>query len=114
MKKLFTILMCLSLILLSCCGIPDTSSHPDIVVKLPDGSVADGKTPSSDSINKNNVTVGKPGSMADIYIGNNKTMKFHLKDCAWAKKIKAENIVQFSNYNEYINSGYSPCKTCNP
>lgn len=114
MKKLLTFLICLCFILLSSCGKANTSSHPDIVVNLPDGSVANGQTSLPDSINKDNVTIGEPDVIVDYYVGSSTTKKFHLKDCAWAQKLKEENKVYFSGYNEFIENGFTPCKNCNP
>ncbi|MDR3062542.1 MAG: hypothetical protein LBU40_00195 [Methanobrevibacter sp.] len=48
------------------------------------------------------------------YIGNSKSMIFHLPGCEWAKKIGSWNLVKFSNRKEAINEGYDPCKVCNP
>lgn len=114
MKKLIATTFCICFVFLCCCGEADTSSHPDIVIKMPDGSVADSQNTLNGSIDKNQVTVGKPGSIYEIYIGNSTTKKFHLTSCAWADKIKPENEVRLSSYDDYINKGYLPCKTCNP
>lgn len=114
MKKLFVILICFLLISLSACGTANNSSHPDIVVNLPDGNVANGQTSLPDSISKGNVTIGEPDVIVDYYVGSSTTKKFHLKDCTWAQKLKNENKVYFSGYNEFIENGYTPCKTCNP
>lgn len=114
MKKLFTLIICICLVLLSSCDVKDTSSHPDIEVKLPDGTTIDGSNSLPDNIDKNNVSIAEPDKIVDYYVGSNTTKKFHLKDCEWAKKLKEENRVYFSGYNEFIENGYTPCKTCNP
>lgn len=46
------------------------------------------------------------------YIGNKNSNKFHDPDCKTLPSQK--NRVSFSSYDEAINSGYSPCKNCNP
>ena len=108
------LMICLMLILLSSCSSIDTNSHPDIVVNLPDGSIANGQTSLPDSIDKDTVSIGKPDVIVDYYVGSITTKKFHLKDCQWAQKMKEENKVYLSGYNEFIKQGYTPCKSCNP
>ncbi len=113
-RKFLVLLFALILALLTSCSENTTSSHPDIVVNLPDGSIANGQTSLPDSIDKDTVSVGKPDVIVDYYVGSSTTKKFHLKDCTWAQKLKEENKVYFSGYNEFIKNGFTPCKTCNP
>ncbi len=56
----------------------------------------------------------KPIEKKLIYIGNSKTLKFHLSDCQWAKKINPANKVYFNSKEEALKKGYQPCKICNP
>ncbi|MEO0090552.1 MAG: Ada metal-binding domain-containing protein [candidate division WOR-3 bacterium] len=56
----------------------------------------------------------KPIEKKLIYIGNSKTLKFHLPDCQWAKKINPANKVYFNSKEEALKKGYQPCKICNP
>lgn len=114
MKKFLVLLLCIVFVFLSACSSTDTNSHPDIEVKLPDGTVIDGQTSLPDSIDGDNVSIAEPDEIVDYYVGSNKTKKFHLKDCAWAQKMKDENKVYLSGYNEFIKQGYVPCKNCNP
>lgn len=114
MQKILILLLALILILLSACCNTDTNSHPDIEVRLPDGTITDGQTSLPDSINENNVSIAEPDTVVDYYVGSSSTMKFHLKDCQWAQKMKEENKVYLSGYNEFIKQGYTPCKSCNP
>jgi len=46
------------------------------------------------------------------YIGNQGTKKFHLPSCNNLPASK--NQVLFGNRDEALNSGYVPCKSCNP
>lgn len=46
------------------------------------------------------------------YIGNKNTKKFHRSSCSALPK--EENRVYFSERNEAVSGGYSPCKKCNP
>ncbi len=114
MKKPLILFLALILILLSSCNKSDTTSHPDIEVKLPDGTTIDGQNSLPDKIDENSVTIAEPEKIVDYYVGSNKTKKFHLKDCVWAEKMKDENKVYLSGYNEFIKQGFTPCKTCNP
>ncbi len=114
MRKILVLTFALTFVLLSSCGTANTSSHPDIVVNLPDGSFANGQTSLPDSIDKETVSIGAPDVTVDYYVGSSSTKKFHLKDCQWAQKMKEENKVYLSGYNEFIKQGYTPCKSCNP
>ncbi|MCX7837453.1 MAG: hypothetical protein N2323_05830 [candidate division WOR-3 bacterium] len=49
-----------------------------------------------------------------IYIGNSKTLKFHLPDCQWAKRISLVNKTYFPSREKALENGYQPCKLCNP
>lgn len=46
------------------------------------------------------------------YIGNKNTKKFHRSSCSALPK--EENRVYFSERNEAVSGGYSPCKKCSP
>lgn len=50
----------------------------------------------------------------NIYIGHKGTKKLHLSSCRWAAKIKSENRIEFSERQEAIDKGYTPCKVCKP
>lgn len=114
MRKALILLLCLTFVIFSGCGEVDTNSHPDIVVNLPDGEVINGQQELPDSIDGNKVTIAEPDKIVDYYVGSSTTKKFHLKDCQWAQKMKDENKVYLSGYNEFIKQGYTPCKSCNP
>ena len=114
MRKVFLLLLSVMFVLFSACDNASTNSHPDIVVNLPDGEVINGQQELPDSINGNKVTIAEPDKIVDYYVGSSTTKKFHLKDCQWAQKMKDENKVYLSGYNEFIKQGYTPCKTCNP
>ncbi len=114
MRKILVLNLALIFVLLTSCSTANISSHPDIVVNLPDGSMANGQTSLPDSIDKNTVSIAEPDITVDYYVGSSTTKKFHLKDCQWAQKLKEENRVYFSGYNEFIENGFTPCKTCNP
>ncbi|WP_025436980.1 thermonuclease family protein [Peptoclostridium acidaminophilum] len=55
-----------------------------------------------------------PAQAAYAFMGNSNSMKFHDADCEWAQKISPANRVTFSHRQDAINSGYVPCKVCNP
>lgn len=48
------------------------------------------------------------------YIGNKNSKKFHLSNCDGVKNMDSKNKVNFSDRQEAIDKGYTPCKTCNP
>lgn len=48
------------------------------------------------------------------YVGNARTMTFHVNDCEWAQKISDNNLVKFNYRQDAINQGYKKCKVCDP
>lgn len=50
--------------------------------------------------------------IADTYIGNKNSHKFHLPTCSWLPDTK--NQVTFDSREDAISAGYVPCKRCNP
>ena len=52
--------------------------------------------------------------MAASYVGNANSKKFHYADCTYAGKMNPANRVAFNTRDEAVNSGYVPCKRCNP
>lgn len=48
------------------------------------------------------------------YVLNTSTMKVHRPTCSDVKKIKPENYSTINNLSDALNSGYVPCKRCNP
>ncbi len=51
---------------------------------------------------------------ANQYVGSVNSDKYHLPDCQWAQKILPENEIWFGSKQEAKESGYVPCKVCNP
>ena len=56
-----------------------------------------------------------PTGKLTLFVLNNNTKKFHLPDCASAKKIKAANYEERTTTAGQLQAaGYSPCKNCHP
>jgi hypothetical protein len=49
-----------------------------------------------------------------IYVGSEKSNKFHRLNCEWAMKIKAANRICFSSREAALAYGYVPCGVCKP
>ena len=49
-----------------------------------------------------------------LYIGNKKSMRFHLPTCRAVQQMKDSNKVEFSSREEAIERNYIPCGECNP
>lgn len=47
-----------------------------------------------------------------VYVGSKKSKRFHLKTCAYAKRIKRGNTVFFTRKWDAFWSGFAPCKQC--
>lgn len=54
------------------------------------------------------------GDDSGSYIGNSNSMKFHDSDCRYGLKVSDVNRVTFDSRSDAINSGYKPCKVCDP
>lgn len=52
--------------------------------------------------------------LAADYVGNSNSMKFHYASCRAAKKIRAENRVEFEDRDAAVDAGYQPCGICQP
>lgn len=48
------------------------------------------------------------------YVGSRKSDKYHLKSCQHAKRIHAENLVEWKTTADAKAAGYIACKTCRP
>lgn len=51
-------------------------------------------------------------ALASDYLGNPRSMKFHYASCRTINH--PENFIPFQTRDEAIDSGYVPCKVCNP
>ena len=49
-----------------------------------------------------------------LYIGNKKSMRFHLPTCRSVTQMKDSNKVKFYSREEAIERNYIPCGDCNP
>ena len=67
---------------------------------------------------QNNVieeTTTSSGSAEQVgYVVNDSSMKFHNKDCKYAQNISSNMRYVMDTRDNLINSGYAPCKVCNP
>ena len=78
------------------------------------------QNPSSGSNHRGNVdnfyTYDNPEQQKTTaqYVLNTNTMKFHVPDCEWVKRIAPEHYLPSSDREEIIAQGYIPCKVCNP
>lgn len=52
--------------------------------------------------------------VSSAYVGNANTGKFHRSTCSQVRKMNPANVVELSSRDDAINSGYVPCKKCNP
>ena len=126
MKKLFTLILLLSVSLcfVGCKYEKDNESTEDVKINMPvDNSVNSYRTESTDSglpdiIDGDTVIAGEVSipdkSNSATYCANKNSKVFHNLECSSVKSIKEENILYFTEREECINNGYTPCKKCNP
>ena len=48
------------------------------------------------------------------YVASKNSDKFHTSSCGHAERIKSGNRIYFSSRQDALDSGYSPCKHCDP
>lgn len=48
------------------------------------------------------------------YVASKNSDKFHHSYCGHAERIKSNNRIYFNSRQEALDSGYDPCKSCNP
>lgn len=53
-------------------------------------------------------------TLANVYVGNLKSYKFHYQGCQWERKMWESNRIYFDSRDEAINYGMVPCKVCRP
>lgn len=56
----------------------------------------------------------EPEPIAQTYIGNRNTKKFHWPSCSSVSDMKAKNKVTLEGRDEAISKGYTPCGRCHP
>ena len=73
-------------------------------------AVSDGKTVAFTWENQGANPENAETAAQTVFIGNQKSRKFHSPDCA---NLPAEkNSVEFSSYQAAIDAGYTPCSSC--
>lgn len=85
-----------------------------ITVSTENGSVSNISTDKNSSKVESKDSNSKTEVSECTYIGNKNSKYFHKDSCPSAGKMSEKNKVYFSNRDEAVNSGYSPCKSCNP
>jgi hypothetical protein len=51
---------------------------------------------------------------ARVYVASTESDKFHDPACRWARQIRPEHRIEFSNREEALAQDLSPCQTCRP
>ncbi|MDD2269562.1 MAG: stalk domain-containing protein [Eubacteriales bacterium] len=72
------------------------------------------ETPSTTPTNNGANNPSNPVQTEASFVGNSNTMKFHYQDCRYVSQISPGNKTYFNLRDAAINSGYVPCKVCNP
>lgn len=54
------------------------------------------------------------GDAGELLVASSTSKKYHLPECRYALKIKAENRISFPSVEDAKEQGYLPCKSCNP
>ena len=71
--------------------------------------------PSSSASENSNTNVAGASDIAKkdcAFVGSKNSNKYHLPTCRYAKRIKPENIICFSDEEDAKNKGYIPAKCC--
>lgn len=123
-KVLLCLLVLLCISLFGCSYINAGNEHSQVIINEPTGPDVNGYrdgenrvTIDDERVDPENIVPIKPGSDDKVkiqYCANIKTKVFHLKSCSAIKDTAEENKLYLSNREELLNSGFRPCKKCNP
>lgn len=47
-----------------------------------------------------------------LFVASKNSKKYHVPNCTWAKRIKAENLICFASRDEASQKGYQPDASC--
>ncbi len=130
MRKIFTILLCLCLLLLfTSCKKEQvktkTAPKSKVTINLAEDNSVNGyrvSTPETDDteISGDKITVQSPntetdsGTQAIQYCGNLNSKTFHKSTCSSVKRMHDDNKFFTSDRNLLTEQGFAPCKSCNP
>ena len=134
MKRLYLILLavCLLLPLLCACGSapeeivltpldpastpPLTKSEQSVQIRTPFGPAVTATLPPPET--KTAPTLGtaeRDDPVAQHYVLNTKSMRFHLPGCSSVEDMKPKNREDYTgSRDELLAMGYKPCGRCNP
>lgn len=71
-------------------------------------------TPSHNTQSTSTISNNVRSDNSGIYVASSNSGKFHKPSCKWGQKISENNKITFNSRQDAINSGYVPCKSCNP
>ena len=79
------------------------------------GELVDGKIYTANGLTVTAVKLERAMEQTEaMYIGNKKSMRFHLPTCRSVTQMSEKNKVEFSSRDEAIEHRYIPCGECNP
>lgn len=118
MKRIISALLCILLIFLVC-GCGGGAEKPNPEKDTPTVILPDETTKQTLNGYKSDITVeidktDDKSNLSAKYYANKSSKKFHLSSCAYAKKIKSENLYTINDRSTLIKDGYNPCAKCNP
>jgi len=98
---------------------PSTSIETTTLEELGTTSTVEETTTTSSSTStviqaETNSCIGLGCPSGTSFVGSSGSDKYHYCDCRYAKSIKPENLVCFSDEEDAQEQGYSPCGVCKP
>lgn len=124
MRRILSLLVCITLLycVTGCAEKADTETRTPVTVNMPADNTVNGYRTSDnqssqmpETVSGQDTAVGKYEDKTEInYCANKNSKVFHKPDCTSVEKTKKENRVYFSDREELIKKGYTPCKRCNP
>ena len=116
MKRIIALMLCLSFMFICGCESKEEKTNAQNntpIVVMPDDTAREtvnGYKKEQEIKSENDNII----SVADGYIGNKSSKKFHTSSCQYAKKIKQENLETSKLRSDFTEKGYAACKKCNP
>lgn len=124
MKRIFALVICVFFIFLTGCNQNSNPPERDAVkINMPaDNSVNGYRVSKPETNGMPDIIAGSNTSVGTVeqnnsdaeYCANKNSKVFHKSTCGSVEDMKEENRAYYSDRDQLIKNGYSPCKRCNP
>jgi hypothetical protein len=93
-------------------SVQEQQSQRSVVIETIPPDFFDTNSPTSNSVRSIEGGEDVPLHNSPLLVGSKNSDKYHFPWCSGAKRIKPENLLFFSSYEEARNAGYTPASNC--